>query len=45
MKSKINDTNELICKAETDSKTDFKNRLMVTKAGNVGARDKLGVWD
>ena len=35
-----NDTNELIYKAETDS--DFKNKL---QRGNVGVRDKLGIWD
>ena len=39
-----NDINELIYKTETDS--DFKNKLMITKGEMWGeGRDKLVGWD
>ena len=37
------DTNELICKTETDSQTE-KTNLWLPKGKGEG-RDKLGVWD
>jgi len=40
-KKEKSDTNELICKTETDS--DFQSRFVVTRWGHVGERDKLGV--
>ena len=39
-----NDTNELIYKTETDSKTS-KTNLWSPKWKGWGRRDKLGVWD
>ena len=36
-------SNEFIYKTETDS--DFKNKLMVTKGERWWGRDKLGGWD
>ena len=35
------DTNDLICKTETDS----ENKFMVTKDEMQGRRSKLGAWD
>ena len=43
MQNLKNNTNECICKAETDS--DIENKLVVTKGEREGRRDKLGVWD
>ena len=43
VKSKKNDTNELIYKTEIDSQTQKTNSLL-PKGKGVG-RDKLGIWD
>ena len=42
MESEKKDTNELICRTETDSH--LKNKLMVTREDRLG-RDGLGVWN
>lgn len=40
----LNDTNELVCRAETDS-TDLEIKLWLSKEECCGGRDKLGVGD
>ena len=38
------DTNELICKTETDLQT-YRTNGWLPKGKRVGGKDKLGVWD
>ena len=40
---KKKDTNELICRTETD--LDIENQLMVTKVDRYWGKDELGGWD
>ena len=41
---KKNYANKIICKTETDTQT-LKADLWLPGMGNLGERDKLGVWD
>ena len=38
------DTNELICRTETDSQT-LKTNFWLPKGTGIGGKDRLGVWD
>jgi hypothetical protein len=42
VESKVHDTNELMCKTETGSQTEYK--VMVTQGEGAG-KDKPGLWD